>query len=114
MAGIYHVYILTTQKNSVLYIGVTSNLPRRMWEHKTGLVKGFTKKYNVHKLVYAEEYKDIKEAIHREKCMKEWKGAWKIELIEQTNPEWQDLFDNTHDQIPACAGMTDENKGSKQ
>ncbi|MCB9991398.1 MAG: GIY-YIG nuclease family protein [Rhodospirillales bacterium] len=102
----YYVYILTTRKNTALYIGVTSNLERRVWEHKQGLVEGFTKKYNINKLVHVEEYSDINEAIHREKCMKEWKRNWKIELIEKSNPEWNDLMDDCCNQIPAFAGMT--------
>ncbi len=71
---------------------MTSDLLNRISQHKEGLVKGFTKKYSVNKLVYIEEYSDVGEAIHREKCLKEWKRAWKIELIEKMNPEWNDLY----------------------
>ena len=88
----YHVYILTTKKNTTLYTGVTSDLQSRIWQHKEGLVEGFSKKYSVNKLVYAEEFQQIEEAIHREKCIKEWKRAWKIELIEKANPDWNDLY----------------------
>lgn len=89
----YFVYILTTRKNTTLYTGVTNDLMRRVWEHKQGLIKGFTKKYSVTKLVYMEEYGDVNEAIHREKCIKEWNRAWKIELIEGINPDWNDLYE---------------------
>jgi putative endonuclease len=88
----YHVYILTTKKNTVLYTGVTSDLQSRIWQHKEGLAEGFSKKYSVNKLVYAEEFQQIEEAIHREKCIKEWKRAWKVELIEKVNPDWNDLY----------------------
>ena len=88
----YYVYILTTSKNTVLYIGVTSDLNRRIYEHKNGLVAGFTKKYNVHKLVYVESFADIEFALQREKALKKWKRDWKVELIEKTNPEWLELY----------------------
>ncbi len=100
----YFVYILTTRKNTVLYTGITSDLAARVWQHKQGLVEGFTKKYCVNKLVYFEEYEDVNEAIHREKCIKKWKRGWKLELIEKMNPEWNDLYGNHS--IPAFAGMT--------
>ena len=102
----YYVYILTTRKNTVLYTGVTSVLERRFWEHKEGTAASFTKRYNVNKLVYLEEYGDVREAIHREKCIKRWKRDWKIELIKKMNPEWRDLFETEGNQIPAFAGMT--------
>jgi putative endonuclease len=75
-----------------LYIGVTSDLVKRVYEHKNNLVGGFTKKYNVHKLVYYETTEDINSAITREKQLKRWKRSWKIELIEKKNPEWRDLY----------------------
>lgn len=103
----YFVYILTTKKNTVLYTGVTSFLEQRMWQHTEGTMDGFTKRYSVHKLVYFEEYQDVKEAIHREKCIKRWKRDWKIELIESMNPEWNDLFVQDSNSIPAFAGMTE-------
>lgn len=87
-----YVYILANGKNGTLYIGVTNNLARRLYEHKNNLVKGFTKKYGIHKLVYYEVYQDIKEAILREKQMKKWKRYWKIKLINQFNPTWSDLY----------------------
>lgn len=83
---IYFVYILTNQTNSVLYTGVTSDLPRRMSEHKSGSVEGFSKRYHANKLIYAEQFEKVDEAIHREKCIKRWKRDWKIKLIEESNP----------------------------
>ncbi|NOZ64601.1 MAG: GIY-YIG nuclease family protein [Caldiserica bacterium] len=88
----YYVYILASKKNGTLYTGITSNLIRRVYEHKNNLIEGFTKKYNVHQLVYFEVVEDVNAAIHREKCIKKWKRAWKIELIEKNNPEWKDLY----------------------
>jgi putative endonuclease len=86
------VYLLSSQRNGTLYIGVTSDLVKRVWEHKQGLVEGFTKKYGVHDLVWYEQYEDMLTAIAREKTLKEWKRAWKLELIEKMNPEWKDLY----------------------
>jgi putative endonuclease len=88
----YYVYILANKKNGVLYIGVTNNLVRRIYEHKKGMTDGFTKKYNVKNLVYYETHSEINEAIKREKQMKKWYRKWKIELIEKSNPEWKDLY----------------------
>lgn len=88
----YYVYILTNKKNGTLYVGVTNNLVRRIFEHKQSLVEGFTKKYKVNRLVYYESTQDINSAIHREKCIKKWRRAWKIELIEKLNPMWDDLY----------------------
>ncbi|MBQ7659933.1 MAG: GIY-YIG nuclease family protein [Alphaproteobacteria bacterium] len=88
-----YVYILASQKNGTLYIGATSDLIKRIWQHKTGFYSGFTKKYNVKLLVYYEIFSDIKEAIHREKVLKGWKRNKKIALIEQTNQEWEDLYE---------------------
>lgn len=87
----YYVYIMTNKTNKVLYIGVTNNLERRCYEHKQKLIKGFTEKYNISKLVYYEETKDIKEAITREKQLKGWLRQKKIALIESINPTWKDL-----------------------
>ncbi|MFH4591597.1 GIY-YIG nuclease family protein [Vibrio alginolyticus] len=81
------VYILTSNNNAVLYIGVTSQLPQRIWQHKNGVVEGFTKKYNVHKLVYFELFDDMANAINREKQLKQWKLA----LVRETNPNFLDL-----------------------
>jgi putative endonuclease len=90
----YYVYILTSKRNGTLYIGVTNDLALRVKQHKDGLVEGFTKKYNVHRLVYFECYKDMREAILREKRLKKWKRIWKLELIEKLNPGWADLYYN--------------------
>jgi putative endonuclease len=87
----YYVYILTNSHNTVLYIGVTGNLPRRLYEHRNGLVEGFTKKYNVHKLVYYENTSDVYSAISREKQLKKWRREKKNQLIEMMNPQWRDL-----------------------
>ena len=89
----YLLYIMASKKNGTLYIGVTNNLVRRVYEHKEGLIEGFTKKYNVKNLVYYEVYNDMYEAIKREKAMKKWLRKWKIELIEKTNPDWKDLYE---------------------
>ncbi len=88
----YFVYILASKKNGTLYIGVTNDLVRRVYEHKEGIIDGFKKKYNVKILVYFEIHTDINEAIKREKALKKWKRDWKIELIEKINIEWRDLF----------------------
>lgn len=88
----YYVYILSSAPNGVLYIGVTSNLVRRVYEHKNNLVEGFTKQYSVHDLVYFECANNPEAAIAREKQIKEWKRAWKIELINRSNPAWNDLY----------------------
>jgi len=87
----YFVYILTNKSNKVLYIGVTNNLERRMFEHKNKVINGFTKKYNLAKLVYFEETSDVTSAIEREKQLKNWHRDWKIKLIDNFNPEWKDL-----------------------
>ena len=90
----YFVYILASRRNGTLYIGVTNNLIRRVYEHKHDLVPGFTAKYAVHKLVYYESTENIESAIVREKQMKKWKRNWKIELIESKNPDWNDLYNS--------------------
>jgi len=87
----YYIYILTNKKNGTLYIGVTNNLKRRVFEHKNKINDGFTKKYGLGKLVYFETYQYINDAIKREKNMKKWKRQWKIKLIETDNPYWEDL-----------------------
>jgi putative endonuclease len=87
----YYVYILTNKSNNVLYIGVTNDLIRRIFEHKNKLVEGFTKKYNLRKLVYYEATNDIESAINREKQLKNWHRNWKMNLIDQFNPDWKDL-----------------------
>lgn len=90
----FYTYILASKKNGTLYIGVTSDLLKRVYEHKEGLADGFTKKYGVKTLVYYERYSTADDAITREKRMKEWKRQWKIELIEKDNPGWHDLYRN--------------------
>jgi len=89
----YFVYILASQKNGTLYVGITNNLIKRIYEHKNNLVDGFSKKYHIHNLVYYECLSDARSAITREKLIKEWKRKWKLELIEKDNPNWVDLFD---------------------
>jgi putative endonuclease len=86
------VYILASARNGTLYTGVTSDLIKRVWEHKSDLVEGFTKRYGVHVLVWFELHEDMLSAIRREKTIKGWKRRWKIELIETMNPEWRDLY----------------------
>ena len=93
----YYVYLLTTRNNKVLYTGVTNNLAKRICEHKNKLIDGFTKKYNVHKLVYFEETGDIRAAIEREKQIKGWLRIKKDKLIESKNPYWLDLSDELFD-----------------
>ena len=88
----YYVYIMASKKSGTLYIGVTNDLVKRVYEHKQNLVEGFTKKYNIHMLVYFEQTNDIASAITREKQMKKWKRQWKIDLIEKNNLEWKDLY----------------------
>jgi putative endonuclease len=84
---------MASKMNGTLYIGVTNNLIRRVYEHRNDLIVGFTKKYGVHKLVYYEQTNDIHEAIQKEKGLKQWNRQWKIELIEKCNPNWSDLYD---------------------
>ncbi len=86
------VYILASKRNGTLYIGVTSNLIKRIWEHKNNLVPGFTQRYRIHHLVYVEQAADMLSAIAREKQLKKWNRHWKLNLIEQANPGWADLY----------------------
>ena len=86
------VYVLAGKRNGTLYIGVTSDLRKRVWEHKNDVVEGFTKRYRIHHLVYYELHQDMVSAIEREKQMKKWNRAWKLELIETHNPDWRDLW----------------------
>jgi len=90
----YYIYILVNERNGTLYIGVTDDLKRRIFEHKNNLLDGFTEKYNIHNLVYFEETNDINVAIRREKQIKKWNRKWKLELIERENPTWEDLYTN--------------------
>jgi putative endonuclease len=86
------VYILASKRNGTLYIGVTSELVKRVWEHKNNMVEGFTKRYNVHRLIWYELHANMESAITREKRLKNWKRKWKLELIERSNPKWLDLY----------------------
>jgi len=88
------VYILASKKNGTRYVGVTAALVKRTWEHKNDLVKGFTKRYKIHDLVWYELHDNMDTAIEREKNMKEWKRDWKVKLIEENNPQWNDLYDS--------------------
>jgi putative endonuclease len=88
------VYILASRPHGALYVGVTSNLARRVWQHRTGAFAGHTAQYRIHKLVYYETHPTMMTAIRREKQLKRWNRPWKIELIEQQNPEWRDLWPN--------------------
>ena len=88
----YYIYILASKRNGTLYIGVTSDLVKRAYEHKNNIIDGFSKKYNIHKLVYYETTNDIESAIRREKQLKKWNRKWKLEIIEKNNPEWKDLY----------------------
>ena len=87
-----YVYILASERNGTLYIGVTSDLVKRVWEHKSDFVEGFTKQHQVHTLVWYEMHGNMESAITREKQLKEWKRQWKVELIEKSNPYWNDLY----------------------
>lgn len=89
----YFVYVLASKKNGTLYIGVTSDLIKRIYEHKNNVADGFTKKYGVHTLVYYEATPDVNSAILKEKQLKKWRRPWKLELIEKSNPKWRDLYD---------------------
>lgn len=90
----FHVYILAKARNSTFYVGVTSNLPKRIAEHKNEVAEGFTKKYKIKTLVYYERHECAESAIQREKLLKKWKRVWKMPLIESINPDWKDLYDN--------------------
>ncbi len=89
----YYVYISARKRNGTLYIGVTNDLLKRVYEHKKNLIEGFTSKYQVHQLVYYETTSEVTAALRREKQRKKWKRAWKIELIEKNNPQWIDLYE---------------------
>ena len=95
------VYIMASKRNGTLYIGVTSNLIQRVWQHRESVVPGFTKTYNMKLLVYYEEFGDISDAIQREKNLKHWVRRWKVQLIETSNPKWDDLW-------PAIVGLEPE------
>ena len=95
----YYVYIITNKTDKVLYIGVTNNLERRIYEHKNKTVPGFTQKYNINKLLYFEHFENINDAIHREKQLKKWNRKWKEELINKDNPKWNELYNEISDQV---------------
>lgn len=92
--AIYYVYILASMRNGTLYIGVTSNLAQRISAHRAGTASAFTRKYGVNMLVHVESFVDVREAITREKALKKWRRSWKLQLIEASNPDWEDLFDH--------------------
>ena len=93
MAKTYYVYILASRRNGTLYIGVTNDLSRRIWEHREGVIDGFTKKYGVKTLVHYEFFDDVRDALRRETRLKKYKREWKINLIQQNNLEWRDLYE---------------------
>jgi putative endonuclease len=93
MRKFYYVYILASRRNGTLYVGVTSNLIYRVWQHRGGLLDGFTKRYGVKHLVHFETFDSVDAAIHRETLLKKWKRRWKMELIQKDNVEWEDLYD---------------------
>lgn len=107
MSKNYYVYILASKRNGTLYIEVTNDLARRVYEHKNHIVKGFTENYHVDILVYFEHTNDVKVALQREKQLKKWNRQWKLNLIESVNPEWKDLQETG---FPTQSGMTDTSK----
>ena len=90
----YYVYIMANKRNGTLYVGVTDDLVRRVWQHKQGLIEGFTKNYGCKMLVWFDSTEDVSSAIHGEKQIKEWHRRWKLRIIEEMNPEWNDLYDS--------------------
>jgi len=100
----FYVYILASRQNGALYTGVTSDLIKRVWEHKNKLAEGFTERYNVNKLVYYECFLDAENAIRREKRLKKYNRKWKMDLIEKMNPEWKDLYEDLISGFPGQAG----------
>jgi len=94
MKKTFYVYILASKRNGTLYTGVTSDLIKRAWEHKNNMAEGFTRKYNVKRLVYYETHGSAESAITREKRIKKWRRAWKLRQIEEMNPEWKDLYEH--------------------
>jgi putative endonuclease len=108
MSKSYWVYIMTNKPHGVLYIGVTGQRERRIYEHKNGLIEGFTKKYNLTKLVYIEETHDVVSALQREKNLKHWVRQWKIDLIEKYNPQWHDLAAESDPRVTDCVRPEDD------
>ncbi|HPP11025.1 MAG TPA: GIY-YIG nuclease family protein [Defluviitoga tunisiensis] len=90
----YYIYIMASRRNGTLYIGITNDIVRRVYEHKNNFIDGFTSKYGIHNLVYYEQFDNIESAIQREKQLKKWNRKWKIELIERVNPNWKDLYED--------------------
>jgi len=88
------IHLMASRRNGTLYVGVTSDLVKRVWQHKVDMVDGFTKRYGVHTLVWYEAHDSMESAIRREKPIKEWKRKWKLELVEKDNPEWKDLYED--------------------
>jgi putative endonuclease len=109
MSKSYFVYIMASQRNGTLYVGVTNDVIRRAWEHREGVVEGFTKKYSVTRLVHFEEFEDVNAAIQRENRLKKWKRRWKIELIENNNPEWADLYERLTAPMPLPDWLVEAN-----
>ena len=101
----YYVYILASRRNGTLYIGVTSDLIKRTWEHKNKAVEGFTNRYGVDNLVYFEQFNDSENAIKREKRLKKYNRKWKLELIEKENPGWRDLYEELVSGLPDQVGQ---------
>jgi len=101
----YYVYILASRRNGTLYIGVTSDLIKRVWEHKNKLAEGFTEQYDVSNLVYYEHFLDAENAIRREKRLKKYNRKWKTELIEKANPDWKDLYEDLTSGLPDQVGQ---------
>jgi len=93
MRRLYWTHIMASRRNGTLYVGVTNDLVRRVWEHREGTAPGFTQKYGVKTLVHYEPFGEVGDAIHREKRLKSWKRRWKLELIEETNPQWRDRYE---------------------
>ena len=93
MRGPFYVYIMASKRNGAIYIGMTNDLSRRVWEHREGLVEGHTKTYGIKRLVYFEIFEDVAAAIHREDRLKKWKRQWKIDLIQSRNVHWDDLYE---------------------
>ena len=94
MEKTYYVYILASARNGTLYVGMTNDIARRAHEHRTGAAEGFTRRHSVHRLVHIEPFADVRDALQRERRLKEWKRRWKLDLIEKTNPQWRDLWDD--------------------
>lgn len=90
----FYVYILTKRRNSTFYVGMTSDLPKRIWEHKNEVANGFTKEHNIKMLVYYEVFDNAEHAIRREKRLKKWNRSWKMKVIEEMNPQWKDLYND--------------------